>query len=95
MSQYETDEMFLEMDVPPNNSTLSQCVEDYFCTSTLNARLCEDGCKVISQAESRTEIKLVEDTEFCIIILSRAIETLDGYELNQNQTISTNDVYIR
>ena len=43
VSQYETDQMFVEMDVPPNNSRLSECFEDYFCTSTLNARLCKDG----------------------------------------------------
>ena len=85
----------MEIDVPPNNASLSECIEDCFCTSTLNARFCEDGCQEICQAEKRSAINLVEETEFFIIILSRAMETLDGFTLNENQIISTNDVYIR
>ena len=91
----ETVEMYVEMDVPPQNSSLSESLEDYFCTSNLNARLCNAGCKIICQFEKRAQISLVRETEFFIIILSRAIETLDGYQLDENQIISTNDVYIR
>ena len=52
-------------------------------------------CKMICEFEKRAQISLVRETEFFIIILSRAIETLDGYQLDENQIISTNDVYIR
>ena len=91
----ETDQMYVEMDVPINNAILSEYLEDNFCTSTLNARFCKNECHTICQAEKRFEIKIVEETEFFIIILSRTKETLDGFELNENLTISTNDVYIR
>ena len=91
----ETVEMFVEMKVPPKNSSLSDSLEEYFCTSNLNARLCNAECKIICQFEKRVQISLVRETEFFIIILSRAIETLDGYQLDENQIISTNDVYIR
>ena len=91
----ETDHMYVELDVPQNNLILSEYLEEYFCTSTLNARFCEDNCHAISQAEKRIEVKLVEETEFFIIILTRAIDTLDGFELNESQTNATNDVYIR
>ena len=87
--------MYVEMEVPPDNSNLSESLEDYFGTSTLDARFCSDGCKTLSQAEKRSAIKNVRQTEFFIVLLTRAIESLDGYELNENQTISTNDVYIR
>ena len=87
--------MYVEIDVPPQNSSLSESLEDYFCTSNLNARLCNAKCKIICQYEKRVQISLVRETEFFITILSRAIETLNGYQLNENQIISTNDVYIR
>ena len=91
----ETDHMYVELDVPQNNLILSEYLEEYFCTSTLNARFCKENCHAISQAEKRIEVKLVEETEFFIIILTRAIDTLDGFELNESLTNATNDVYIR
>ena len=94
-SHHETNQMYVEMEVPPDNSNLSEYLEDYFGTSTLDARFCSDGCKTLSQAEKRSAIKNVRQTEFFIVVLTRAIESLDGYELNENQTISTTDVYIR
>ena len=48
-----------------------------------------------SVKQKRIEVKLVEETEFFIIILTRAIDTLDGFELNESLTNATNDVYIR
>ena len=83
------------MNVPPDNSILSEFLEDYFGTSTLNARFCPDDCKKLCQAEKRSAIKNVRQTEFFLVILTRAIESLDGFELIENRTISTNDVYIR
>ena len=93
--QSETDQMYVEVDVPPDNSSLSEFLEDYFCTSTLSARFCDDGCKTLSQAEKRSAIKLVKETEFILVILTRAMDSLDGFELNKNRTISTNELYIR
>ena len=91
----ETHQIYVEMDVPPDNSVLSEFLEDYFGTSTLDARFCPDGCKKLCQAEKRSEIKNVRQTEFFLVILTRAIDSLDGFELIENRTISTNDVYIR
>ena len=93
--QSETDQMYIEIDVPPHNANLSEYLENYFCTSTLSARHCHERCQTLSEAEKRCEIKIVGETEFFIIILTRTIETLDGFELNQNKIISTDDVYIR
>ena len=36
-----------------------------------------------------------DETDFFIIILTRAVQTSTGYKLVKNETIPTNDVYIR
>ena len=90
----ESVHMYVEMDLPSNNSSLSESVENYFCTSNLSAWTC-NNCKNNCQSEKRTEISLVTETEFLTIILTRTIQTQDGFELNKKEIICTNDVYIR
>ena len=83
------------MQVPSNNMELSDAIQEMFNIKSLVARFCEDGCQSFAQAESSSSIKLVDETEFFIVILTRAVETLDGYELVEDDIIATNEVLIR
>ena len=91
----ETTQMYVELPVPPHNSCLSDYVEEYLNTSTLVDKLCEDGCKKFVQAEKRSRLSLASETEFMIVILSRAAETVGGLELVGNEIVATNDILIR
>ena len=64
-----TVQMYVEMDLPSNESSLSESLEDYFCTSNLSAWPC-NNCNNICQSEKRTQIGLVTETEFLTMILT-------------------------
>ena len=83
------------MPVPHDNANLNDAVEEFFNTSSLVGRFCDDGCQTLTQAENRSRLSLASDTEFFIVILSRAVETLDGFKLVKNRVTPTNDVFIR
>ena len=51
--------------------------------------------KIFEGGEKRSTLASVEESQFITIILSRAIQTLDGYAVNRNKTISTNKTFIR
>ena len=83
------------MQVPPDNANLNKYIEEYFNTSDLVGQVCEDGCRKITQAETRNQLTSAANSKFLIILLARAVETEEGYEINRNKIISTNDVFIR
>ena len=85
----------LGWDVPPDSCELSQSIDDYLNTSSLVDLRCESKCQRIVQKEKTSILTSNEETNFLLVILSRAVETVDGYRFNQNRTISTNDVFIR
>ena len=76
------------------NSSLNDCVEEYFNIGELVAANC-DVCKNLVQVERKSKLKSISETEFIIIVLGRGIYTLDGYELVEHRTFPTNDVFIR
>ena len=93
--QFDTEQMYIELDVPEDGSSLNNHVEDYLCTSSLMGFNCENGCKKFNQFERRLIVTKIEETEYIIILLSRAVETLDRYQINTNKVIATNDIFIR
>ena len=95
INQSETLQTYVELQVPPDGSTLKDYVEDHFNSSTMVGVFCEDGCKKFVQAAKSSRIKDTSDAEFIPVILTRAVETLDGYKLNRNKIISSNDIFIR
>ena len=90
----ETTQLYIEIPVPPDNSNLNNFVEKFFNVGEFVNSLCSN-CKQIVKVEKKSELTEAIESEFLIIILRRAIETLDGFELVRNRTISTNDVLIR
>ena len=95
VNQSETTQIYVEMSVPPESSNLNECIEDYFNTSSLEGLNCENVCQNFVQVEKRSQLTLSDETDIFIVILTRAVQTLNGFRLVTNKTTSTNDVYIR
>ena len=91
----ETTEMYVDMPVPPENSSLSEYVSNYLCTSHLVGMKCEDGCQQFVQAEKSARISQVNDAELIIIILTRGVTTLDGFKIVDSAVTATDDLFIR
>ena len=86
--------MFVELQVPEENSNLNNCVEEYFNISSLVGKNCEEGCKNFVEAEKRTRLTRIVDTEFFIVVLTRGTQTLEGTVFNSNRTVATDDVVL-
>ena len=95
INESETNQIYIELQVPPDGSNLNDHIEDYLNTSSLVGAFCKIGCKDFVQSEKRSTLTLAAETEFFTVILTRAVETLDGFHINQNNIIPTNDVLIR
>ena len=83
------------MPVPPNHSYLSTHIEDYFNERSTFGCYCDNGCKSFSRKEKWISITNTDEMKFLIVILTRGIETLDGFRLVQNKIASTEDINIR
>ena len=94
-NQHEITQMYVELQVPPDGSSLNDYVEEYFNSCSLVGAFCENGCKQFAQSEKRSSLTKADETKFLTIILTRAVETLDGFQLNRSNIIPTNDIWIR
>ena len=94
LNTHETFQLYIEIPVPPDNSPLNEYVEEYFNISELGGVHCE-ACQKFVEKEKRSKLTDTNEAEFITVILRRAIETMDGYELDKNTTIPTDDVFIR
>ena len=91
----ETNQLYLELDVPEDNSNLKDFIEEHFNMSYLTGQNCDDGCKKFNEVEKSFKMTLIDEAEFFIIILTRTVQTLDGFRLNQNKITATDNVFIR
>ena len=85
---------FIEVAVPANNSNLNDYLEEVFNQSDLVTKRCEDGCNKIVQAQKQSQLVCGKDTDFITIVLSRSISTNEGFEVNFNRIVATNEVFI-
>ena len=90
----ETIQMHIEIDVPPDDAHLNEYVEEFFNISDLVGVRC-DACKKFVQKEKRSRLTLGSESEFLLIILTRGIKTVNGYQFVDNRTIATQNVFIR
>ena len=86
---------YVEFEVPPENADLSEYLGYQYNTSELVGVKCESSCNKMVQKEKRMRISNVEETEFITVILTRTMDTEDGYKFNTNNIESTNDLLIR
>ena len=87
--------MYVELQVPSNDTNLNESVEEFFNSSTLVGLRCEEGCQQTVQAEKTSTITRASDAEFFIVILTRGVQTVEGFKLVENRVHATNDVFIR
>ena len=95
VSYSETTQLYVEMQVPPDNSDLSHHVEAMFNHHTRVAYHCEEGCQDFTEGEKRSTLFSIDDSPYLLVILSRALLTEYGYQLVGNKVHSTNDILIR
>ena len=93
--QSETNQLYLELSVPPNGSDLKTCIEELLNEGSNVGCYCEEGCNSFSLKVKRTSLTCSDEAKFLIIILTRGIESLDGYQLVNNQINSTDVINIR
>ena len=94
-NESKTTQIFVEMSVPPANSNLNNYVEDHLNETTRVSYHCEDGCKEFTSGDHQTAITSCDETQYIIVLLTRAIETFDGYRLVTNSVLSTKDISLR
>ena len=94
-SSSEQFQIYLELDVPPEGSNLSEFVELALNDGTMVDYRCEDGCNSRSQAEKRTLLKSGRDSQFIIIMLRRTILSELGQQIVPNNVYSDRDIDIR
>lgn len=93
-SAYETNSLYIEMPVPPNDSSLKIYLEKLLNDSTELDAHCEN-CKRKRIMSSRTEISSCDDVKFFIVILSRGTQTAEGYKFSENSVSIIEDILIR
>jgi hypothetical protein len=94
-SECESTQIYEEMQVPPDESSLKFHAEKFFNESSTVETHCHDGCKQTGQGERRSTLKSTEDSQFIILIFSRAVDTELGFQLVTNSVISTDPIKIR
>ena len=95
INSLETTEIYVDIPVPPENSSLSEYVSNYLCTSYLVEKKCEDACQQYVQAEKSSKISELNEAELIIIILKRGVPTLDGYKIVDSAVSATENLFIR
>ena len=92
---YETNQIYIELDVPPNNSILKDYVEDYFNNRSNFLSYCDGDCQKLSDKITWTSLIRSDEAKFLIVILSRGIQTMDGFTFVKNKIDSTRNIQIR
>ena len=87
-------DIYQYMPVPPENSNLNSFIEDFFNSAIPVDYQCEQ-CKNHSRALHKSSIKDLKQVQNVVIIISRAFETVDGYEVVKHKVTSTGEVILR
>ena len=94
-NESEQSQIYLEMEVPPDGTQLSDYVEEMLNESSIVEYHCRDGCQVHFQAETRSMLKSVRQAQFLIILLRRSIMTTNGAEIVENRIGSIKNLALR
>ena len=85
---------YLEMEVPPDGSSLGQHVEEHFNESYFVDYYCE-GCKFQSLAEKRLFLKATVETNYLVVLLWRSALGDDGNFIVTNKINAVKDIKIK
>ena len=94
-NESETNQLYLEIPVPPNGSDLKNFLEDILNEGSTIGVYCQEGCNAFSEKVKRMALTCSDEAKFLIIVHTRGIETLDGYQLVKNEVKSTDVINIR
>ena len=94
-NESEQSQIYLEMEVPPDGSELSDYVEEMINESSIVQYHCQDGCQANFQAETQTMLKSVNQAKFITIILRRSMMTENGAEIVENRIGSIKNISLR
>ena len=95
-SEYETTQLYIELPVPPNNSNLKKYVEEYLNEETRIDGFCEDQCEIITEKIQKTRVSIEnEEAKFLVIILSRGVQTEDGFKFLKSNVNATEEICLR
>ena len=94
-NEFETTQLYVEIPVPPNNSDLKEYIEDSFSERSNFGGYCDGSCNAFSEKSKWTSITNTDEAKFLIVILTRGIVSMDGFQLVKNQIKSTDDIDIR
>ena len=82
---------YLEMEVPPDGSSLGLHVEEHFNESFFVDYFC-DGCESKSLAEKRLLLKHSHETNFMVVLLRRSVLGDDGNFIVTNRITAVDDI---
>ena len=94
-NEYKTNQLYIELDVPPNNSNLQEYVEGFLNHELEVGSRCEASCDRYTRKIEKKSVTQIEEARFITVILTRGIDTAGGYQLVKNKILATNDIKIR
>ena len=94
LSQSHSTHSIYELPIPRTNTNLATFIENLFNNGNEVENNCTN-CKKKSMGIHRKTLTNVTNTQFIVLLISRVLETLDGYEFIQNRVNSTGNVYLR
>ena len=83
------------MPVPPNDANLKHHVEHFLNEGSKVGSYCDEACKAFSEKDKRTILTRADEAKFFLVLLTRGIETLDGFHLVKNKIKSTDNIDLR
>ena len=90
----ETTQIYLDMSVPPEGSSLKHYVEDMLNEGSRIVYHCE-SCDTFGEKIKKKTVSNIDEAKFLIVILTRGIETIDGFKLVKNKINSADNISIR
>ena len=95
-SEYETTQVFFEIDVPPNGAKLKDYVENHLNEEYNLQSVCEDHCKKVTEKIKRITLSAEDyEAKYVVIVLSRAVQTEIGNEFSKNEVDATEQINLR
>ena len=93
-TESETHQLYLQLPVPESDSSLKESVEELLNERSKVYYFCDD-CKTLVEKIKQTLITKSDEANFLTVILTRGIETIDGFRLVENEIKSTDTLMIR
>ena len=84
---------YLEMEVPPEGSSLGQYVEEHLNGSMIVDFICAE-CGETCQAEKKILLNSTNETDYITILLRRSVYGDEGNEIVTNKIEAVNDIHL-